>query len=629
MCGIAGFNWRDEKLMKSMLDETRHRGPDDSGSFFDRCVSLGHNRLSIIDISKAGRQPMCDEKEDVWITFNGEIYNHLELKDSLKGKYKFKSKTDTEVLIYLYKEFGKEMLSRLQGMFSFCIYDKKNSLLFLARDRLGIKPLYYHASGRLFLFCSELKGLLKYKNINREINKNSLSSYFTFRANTNDETLIQDVMKLAPGNYVVYSIADKKIKVKKYWDVKFKKEDRSFESYAKELTNLLTDSVKKRLMSDVPYGAYLSGGIDSGLIVSLMSSCSNSSKPIKTFSVGFKEERYSEVDEARFLAKKLKTDHHELLIDNSCLSELPNIIYQGDEPMADPTAIPTYFLSKYAKKYCTVILTGEGADELFGGYPQYNFIRIRNNLLRKIPSVLKNNLPSLSKFVPSYFKDNLFRFSSDLGEKGLERFSNFLRSNKPEEQYLSLVSIFDEKEQKKLGFPKIEINSFDSLNTKNESMDSLISSYQLFELKNQMVDDLLMKLDKNTMAFGVEGRVPFLDHRVVEIAAKIPLHYKLNYFKNKIILREVAQNFIPEETRKRKKKHFFVPIISWIENELMPLSNRLLSEKFLRKQKIFNYNYIKEINENFSKSKLFYARQLWALLVFQIWYKQYIEHEKI
>lgn len=628
MCGIFGFNWADKKLLNEGLEKIRHRGPDGSGTFIARGVSLGHNRLSIIDLSKAGKQPMSNEDGSIWITFCGEIFNYQEIRASLKNKHRFVSNTDTEVLIHLYEEKGMDMVHDLQGMFAFCILDSKKDILFLARDRLGVKPLYYtHQKGK-FLFASEVKAILAVPEIKPLLNLSALPSYLAFRANTNEETFFKGVYKLPPGHILTYALKSKRLNIQKYWDITFNPIHDSFETYALRVRTLLEDAVRCRLMSDVPFGAYLSGGVDSGAIVALMNR--HCSQPIKTFSVGFAEEKYSELKEARVMSRALKTDHHELTITASSIKALPEIIYHADEPMADPTAIPTYFLSQYAKKYCTVILTGEGADEIFGGYPQYRFMKLHDSFLRHVPQKARDIIGRSIALAPQAALDAYFPFASALGAKGRERFKHYLHAERPVEQYLHQITIFDQSEQTSLlGSPSQLYEKYSSY-FENASQKNILGKCAYFDLKGPLVDDLLMKVDKNTMAFGVEARTPFLDYRVVELAAQIPEEYKVDMFsKNKAILRGAVADLLPAETAQRKKRHFFVPIEKWIERDLQGVRATLLSEKYVRSQGIFNWEYIDTINKQFESSPLFYARQLWSLLVFQLWYRQHIEKKGV
>ena len=632
MCGICGFNWDNKILLNKILNEIKHRGPDDKGTFIDKNLSLGHRRLSIIDLSKQGKQPLSNEDNTLWITFNGEIYNFKELKKELEKKgHIFKSNTDTEVIVHLYEEEGINCITKLNGMFAFAIYDSKNQILFLARDRAGIKPLYYFANSiGKFIFCSEIKGILQDTSIRREVNLNGVSSFLTFRANILEETCFKGIRKLLPGHFLIYDLKRKKvIKKQIYWDVPKKEEEKSESFFLNKINSLLKDSIKIRLMSDVPFGAYLSGGVDSGSIVSIMKDYTD--KPVETFSVGFDQSDYNELEESRFLADKLETNHHELVINGNSIKYLPSIVHHLDEPMADPTSLPIYLLSQYTKKYCTVILTGEGADELFAGYPQYKFMNIHKRFTSLLPKILKETIFNTVKNLPKSYLNNLFKFSSELGEKGLERFHNFILSKEISNQYLEQISIFNTLEKRELLLEKTFLLNNQEIQNK-EYLESPLKLNNLlrFDFKGNMVDDLLMKLDKNTMAFAIEGRVPFLDYRLVEFAYKMLFNLKLKFFhKDKYIFRKAIKNKLPNETRTRKKKHFFVPINHWFNNELINVKEELLSKRFIEKQKIFDYNYIHKINNNFNKSKLFYSRQLWSLINFQIWYKQYIENEKI
>jgi len=627
MCGIIGFNWDDSILLKKILKKINYRGPDGFGVFSDDKVSLGHRRLSILDLSSNGRQPMSNEDGTIWITFNGEIYNFQELKESLiKKGYKFKSDTDTEVIIHLYEEEGIECLKKFNGMFAFCIYDSRSKLFFLARDRFGIKPLYYSLQKDKFIFCSEIKGILESPFFFKKIDLSPLNYFLSFRANTSEDSFFSGIKKLSPGSYLIFDLKSKKIRIKKnYWSLSFSPENSSFNYFSSKLREELERSVKNQMVSDVPYGAFLSGGVDSGTIVSLMSQFSE--KPVETFSVGF-DNSSDELNEAKYLSEKFQTNHHELIIKKDSIKFLPEIIYHLDEPMSDPTSIPTFLLSKYTKKFVTVVLTGEGSDEIFCGYPQYKFMKLRNNIFIKNINKLANPISSISKKIPPHFLNIGFRFASELGEKGIERFNNFLSSKNLSTQYLNLVSLFNEEEKKEL----LRFKSLDFYTQfKNQfNKKNILNSCMAFDFKGNMVEDLLMKLDKNAMAFSLEGRVPFLDNYIVSLMSRAPEKFKLKGFsKDKFILRKSFSNIVPKPTVNRKKKHFFVPINEWMESELSGLREDLFSEKYLKTQGIFNPLYFKKILKGFKNSRLFYSRQLWSLLTFQIWYKQFIENEKI
>ncbi|MBU0460736.1 MAG: asparagine synthase (glutamine-hydrolyzing) [Nanoarchaeota archaeon] len=388
MCGIVGFNWDDQVLIRQMAAQLNHRGPDDEGYYTDKQVSLGHKRLKILDLTKNGRQPMCNEDNSIWIVFNGEIYNYQELKTWLETKHhKFSSNTDTEVIIHLYEEVGERCVEYLNGMFAFAILDTTKKRLFLARDRLGIKPLYYYinqnstnSTKNKFIFASEIKSILEDKTIKRKLNQNAFQTYFTFRANTDSETFFQDIYKLPPGHHLTYNLTNHNFTIKKYWSLKINTKKKSIQYYQKKVQQELTASIKRRLMGEVPLGVYLSGGIDSAAVVGLLHSFAQDR--IKTFSVGFGyEEQKAELGAANFIANHFNTDHHNLTVQPDTVKLLPKIIHHHDEPMADPTAIPTYILSEFTKKQnTTIVLTGEGSDEIFCGYEQYKLMKLWQKL---------------------------------------------------------------------------------------------------------------------------------------------------------------------------------------------------------------------------------------------------------
>ncbi len=627
MCGIIGFNWEDALLLRKALEAIEHRGPDSSGTFTDKGISLGHRRLSIIDLSRAGKQPMSNESGDSWIIFNGEIYNFEKLKSQLKKKHIFKSGTDTELLIHLYEEQGEAMVSSLEGMFAFCIYDSQKKTLFLARDKAGIKPLYYHTQEKKFLFCSEIKGILEDARIKREVNTEALPSYLMFRANTTQQTFFKRIFKIPAGHTLRYDLKKHTLQIKKYWEYLPSPSTISFKEASNNLRSLLEDSVKGQLMSDVPYGMYLSGGVDSGTIATLVKKYAT--QPLRSFSVGFAEEEHSEAKEAQFLADHIGSEHRELILDASAVNHIPQVVYQGDEPMADPTALPVYLLSKMAKKHCTVILTGEGADELFAGYPQYRFMMLHQKLLRPFPQTLRKAGANIVTALPSVVLNKAFSFASALGQKGKERYKKFACAHSFAEQYLQQVALFNQEEQYALLGKKKEIYPSYQEKYFTDKKSTLLGECQRLDFKESMVDDLLMKLDKNAMTFAIEGRVPFIDGRIMNLSMKLPDTYKMCGRNNKILLRSAVKDLLPKQTAQRKKRHFFVPIDNWLTTELSSLKNQLLSKKFLDDQGIFKAKEVDKMVAGIKDSRLFYARQLWSLLVFQIWYQQYINHEQI
>ena len=632
MCGIVGFSgFEDRKLLQEMTLLLSHRGPDQSGFYSDTVASLGHRRLSIIDLSEDGKQPMSNEDDNLWIVFNGEIYNYKELRERLEEKkHTFKSKTDTEVIVHAYEEYEEKCVELLNGDFAFAIYDVKKKSLFLARDRLGIKPLYYAAIDGHFYFASEIKAILASPELKRNVNVQALNYYLTFFANPLEETMFTGIYKLLPGHMLRWEKG--KATVHKYWDLEMKPQKMTLSAAQEELQKLLRDAVEKRLMSDVPLGVYLSGGVDSGSVVSFMS---NFSEKIKTFSVGFEE--HSELSQAKITADYFNTDHKELILNTEAIRALPEIVWHQDEPMGDPTSIPTYVLSQEAKKKVTVVLTGEGADEQFAGYEPEKFVMLHQHYVRKLPVWMRKSMLLPLQKLPAQSLTPLFKYMGSLGEEGKRRLQEFVLANEPAEALMDIVSIFSDEEKLNATTGKLGKEVQQHPVTKDihstyftpVQKKELLNQLLRFENKVPLAENLLMKVDKNTMAHGIEARVPYLDHRVVEFAARMPLEFKLNGLQDKYILRRMMKDLLPPKRAEQKKERFFVPIDHWLKQELGTLSEELLSQKRLKKQGYFNHSYIQKMLEGYDHSPLFYGRQMWTLLNFQIWHKMYVEKEKV
>ncbi len=653
MCGIAGFYGpEDKKLIREMTALLEHRGPDQCGYYTDSQVSLGHRRLSIIDLSEDGKQPMSNEDGSVWVVFNGEIYNYKELRALLVQKgHRFRSRTDTEVIVHAYEEYGEKCVELLNGCFAFVIYEQKSGrersgkerTLLLARDRLGIKPLYYTFAGERFLFASEIKSLLAAPEVPREVNREALEQYLTFYSNPLEETMFKGIYKLLPGH--VLRFRDGRLYRKQYWELRMSPERIPQQRARTELYSLLSHSVQKRLMADVPLGVYLSGGVDSGSVVALMSKLSggagdagsSGSGRIKTFSVGFREDpANNELARARQSAEFFGTDHREIIIGADSIKALPAVVWHQDEPMGDPTSIPTYFLSKEAKKSVTVVLTGEGADEQFAGYEQEKFMLLRRKYLESLPfgRALSSYISRSVIKIPAKLLNPLFKYMGSLGEEGKKRAADFISADKNSAAFLSMISIFNDKEKLELlgrkipdaaGTSKKLKDYLDSLNNSTNLLNNLL----WFENKALLAENLLMKVDKNTMAHGIEARVPFLDHKVVEFAGRLPERFKLRGRRDKHILRETMKPYLPPGKHRQAKERFFVPVDLWLREELAPLSEQLLSPREIRRQGYFNQDYILKVQRNYANSPLYYGRQLWTLLNFQLWHKTFIEKEKI
>lgn len=627
MCGICGFyGTEDKKLLRRMNDSMIHRGPDDSGYYSDKDCSLAMRRLAIIDVAH-GHQPMHNEDETIWIVFNGEIYNYLQLRDKL-GRHRFYTNSDTEAIVHAYEEFGDDCVQHLNGMFAFAVWDSRKGKrrLFAARDRFGEKPLYYTLIGKKLFFASEIKAILQNREVKRTLNPAALHDYLSFRCNSTSETFFRGIYKLAPAHCMAYD--GKKLLVKKYWNPQISPDyGRTEQFFADQLFSRLKESVKMRLMSEVPLGAYLSGGIDSGSVVGLMNSLSD--EPVKTFSVGF-EDNFDELKDASFLANRFKTDHREVIVKPDAIDLLPKIVWHLDEPMADPTCMPVYLLSEKIKPYATVVLTGDGSDELLYGYEQFRIMDTHRRYVQKLPFPLRKSIPAVAGLIPKSLLNVFFRYSSSLGEKGIGRLNEFVTTNDPAKMYLSLVSIFTEDEKKQLYSQEMNkaaagINLTGDINKKylgSLNSRNFITKVVNLDIDKILAENMLMRSDKNTMAHSVEQRVPFLDHTLAEFLMTVPPELKLKGSADKYILRKAMSRMIPKQTIRRKKSRFFVPIHRWFGGELGEIARQLLQESTF-----FRQEYIDGIYRNFNKSRLYCSRQLWALLVFSVWHKMFIEDE--
>ena len=609
MCGIVGFNWHDEKLLEKMMAVVAHRGPDESGIYLDDHVSLGHQRLKIIDLV-TGKQPIHNEDNSLQIVFNGEIYNYLELKESLIQKgHRFYTNSDTEVIIHAYEEYGADCVKQFNGAFAFAIWDKNRQRLFLARDRLGIKPLYYYINGNRFIFASELKAILEYEGTRRNINISALNEFLTYRYVPSERTLIENIYKLLPGHILL--LKDGKIQTSKYWDLVENITDEPEEYYVERLRELLRQSVKQRLMSEVPLGVYLSGGLDSSCVVALMSEITDK---IKTFSVGFGSEGKNELEYARFVSNYFGTNHHELNVGEKDLSLLPEMVWHMDEPIGDAAALPIYVLSKFAKKEVTVVLAGEGGDELFAGYDNYKIMMLGHNFSKLLPSFLSHRL---SPIIGGCFPES----------SNVKRVLNLLAAGSEAEQYLSVLSLFNENELRKLGGFSVDSN----LNNYFPDDAELLNKLLYFGIKTWLPNDFFVKADKMTMAHAVEERVPILDHNIAEFAFTIPTRLKLKGLTGKYIFKKAMAGLVPDQIINRRKHGFNVPADYWMRHSLKDTFAQLLHES---KHNYYDKEYISNLLTRFQKSRGSYnmnflnAQKLWSILIFEIWYRLFIENKK-
>jgi len=545
MCGICGLalapdERAEEGLLRRMAGVLAHRGPDEEGYYTSprhQNVGLGHRRLSIIDLA-TGHQPLTNEDGTLWIVYNGEIYNFPDLRHQLEhAGHRFRTHSDTEVIVHLYEEYGKDCLAHLNGMFAFAIYDETKNELFLARDRLGQKPLVYSAEGGRFIFASEIKAILQVPGVAREVDERALHYYLTYQYVPAPMTMFRSVRKLPPAHWMTYK-ADGSIETGRYWTPDFSREGTlSFDDYAEQLRVTLEDATRIRLISDVPLGAFLSGGVDSSIVVGLMSRMS--SEPVRTFSIGFDEKRFDETNYARLVAERYKTDHHVFTVKYDSIDVLPKLIWHYDEPFADSSAIPTYYVSKYTSEHVKVALTGDAGDETFAGYPRYHAVALAERWDR-LPGFLKAlAAPALIDKLPSSIEQKTLM-------RRLKRFASYLRCD-PVTRYLRWIGIFDDDRKRAL-YTDSFARAFDPF----EVTDLLASCYASLPTRDFLTAttyadiltylpyDILVKVDIASMANGLETRSPFLDHRVVELAGRIPMRYKMQGQRDKVILKKAC-----------------------------------------------------------------------------------------
>lgn len=618
MCGIAGIVGEENRdLIQKMCDVIKHRGPDDSGFYIDKGISLGIRRLSIIDVA-GGKQPIHNEDETVWVIYNGEIYNHLELKDDLDEKgHKFYTKCDTEVFVHAYEEYGDMFVEKLRGMFAFALWDAKNKKLVIGRDRLGKKPLYYTMLNSVLIFGSEIKSILLHPDVKKVVNPTALHHFLTLQYVPGPETMFAGIQKLQPGNILIYQ--NDGVALKSYWDIKFENIEADENTCTKMTLELLKEAVKIRLMSEVPLGVYLSGGLDSSSLVGLMSQVVE--EPIKTFTVGFGQPD-DEFNYAKIVAEKFSTNHKELMIQNNLDKILPNIVWHFDEPVADPAALPTYQMSEITKPHATVIIVGEGGDEAFAGYSKYSqmlslrrYSKILRGTIRSF--IVPNLIKALSTIIPNVQTKKYFDFASELMKV----------ANDDTKSYYKMVYIgFNENEKQELYNDSYKNTFTDS--TENiilryfNSQKNLLNKMLAFDFKVWLCDKLLMKVDKMTMAFSIEARTPFLDHKLIEFINSVPAKWRLN----KYMLRKAMVGILPKEILKRKKHAFRVPVSRLLKNELKDMSLQILDE--FKTDSIFNYNYIKNHILRYP-DKLMHNNQIWNLMFYRLWYKTFIERDDI
>ncbi|MBN1352397.1 asparagine synthase (glutamine-hydrolyzing) [candidate division KSB1 bacterium] len=631
MCGICGVvyfkqeNHVPESDVRRMCSVITHRGPDDEGVYVKNNVGIGMRRLSIIDLS-TGQQPISNEDGTVWIVFNGEIYNHKEIKKELiKKGHRFRTKSDTEAILHAYEEYGADCPKKLNGMFGFAIWDEKKNRLFLARDRMGIKPLYYYSDGKRLIFGSELKSILQLKNVPRSVNLKALDNFLTYEYVPAPLSIFEGIFKLPPAHSLLCE--NSRLRISNYWKFEFKESGLSEEQICEKFRTILGDAVKIRLMSDVPLGAFLSGGLDSSTIVAFMAK--HLDQPVKTFSIGFKDSTYNELEYARVIARKFQTEHHEFTIEPNAIDLTEKLIRNYvDEPFGDFSMFPTYLVSKMAREYVTVVLSGDGGDELLAGYDPYIAQKIGVGYER-IPKFIREYMIGklLAKIPPTQKKKGLINRAKRFVE-GMQ-----LPSDLQHTRWMMFMTALN-REQLYSPVFRDAIADYDAhdfirnyFQTAPASDD--LSRQQYVDIKTYMVDDILVKVDRMSMATSLEARVPFLDHRVVEFLATVPAHLKLaglSHQKTKYILKKAMSDILPDEIIYRNKEGFSIPIKNWLKTDLKPMMNEVLSPSNIKAEGFFNSDYIEQLKSEHLNNKQNHSHRLWALMMFGIWYDVYIRN---
>jgi asparagine synthase (glutamine-hydrolysing) len=651
MCGIAGALWFDPSgavdpaTLDRMTDVLRHRGPDDRGVYRSELnprsgydlqpgVALGHRRLSIIDVA-GSRQPLSNEDGTVWITFNGEIYNYLDLRRRLEGSgHQFRTRGDTETIVHLYEDEGLGCLEHLNGMFALALWDAKRRRLVLARDRLGQKPLVYSFDGRRLLFASEIKSLLEVPGVQRDIDPAALDAYLMYQYVPHPRTIYRGINKLPPGRWAV--IEDGRLTTGSYWQPDFHwQSERPLADAVEHLRAELTRSVRLRMQSEVPLGAFLSGGIDSSLITALMNGeREHPNRPIRTFSIGFADPEYDETGYARLVAERWGSEHHEFRVEPKALEILPKLVWHYDEPFADSSAIPTYYVSQLAREHVTVALTGDGGDELFAGYERYQAVRWAERIDRW-PGPLRRLLAS-----------SLWQRTGPAGGqrsvvRKLRRFAESL-GHSPQRRFAEWMSIFNRARRAELysGEFLAQLESATQLESADPfdflyaafgraSGRDAVTAASLADLQTYLPCDLLTKVDIASMAHGLECRQPFLDYRVVELAAALPLRYKLHRGQTKWILKQAFADLLPQSIMRRPKMGFGVPLAAWFRRELRDYARQVLTDPQALSRGYFRPEAVRRLLDEHERGAWDHSHRLWSLLFLELWQREWMTRADI
>jgi asparagine synthase (glutamine-hydrolysing) len=616
----------DPSILQQMCDTIAHRGPDDEGFYFNEQVFLGNRRLSIIDIA-CGHQPMTNEDRNIWLVFNGEIYNYPEIRDRLIQKgHVIRTNSDTEVIIHAYEEFGTACVAELNGMFAFALWDDNQKQLFIARDRVGIKPLYYSDQGGRFVFGSELKAIRAVPGLHLEIDPAAVDQFLTLEYIPGPKTIYKNVHKLPPGHFM--TIRQGHTHQACYWEIPQSPILEKEEACVEIVRGLLQDAVKMQMVSDVPLGAFLSGGIDSSAVVALMTHAS--SETIRTFAIGFEDNSYNELNYARKIAKQFNTLHHEEIIQPDIMHLIEPLVSQFDEPFADSSIFPTYLVSQMAARQVKVVLSGDGGDEVFGGYDTYLAQRLEHYYYRLIPKPLRmQTLPGIMDQIPPRpSKKGWINKAKRMVEGG--SFSPTLR-------HARWMIFMTDAFRSNLYQPdfqhaingSLSVQAFLEAQFEQARNLDFIAQSQYADLKTYLVDDILVKVDRMSMAASLEARVPLLDHRLIEFALNLPDPMRIRFRRTKVIFRKAMQGILPPEIIEKHKQGFSIPIKHWLRGPLKPMMIDLLSPDIIRRRGYFNPNTVNLwVNEHL-KGTVNHSHRLWSLMILELWHRKIYDHTTV
>ncbi|HEX6385860.1 MAG TPA: asparagine synthase (glutamine-hydrolyzing) [Anaerolineae bacterium] len=625
MCGICGIVSLNVDrpidggaLLQRMNDTMAHRGPDDAGHYLSRQAGMAMNRLRIIDLI-SGDQPIANEDRSMWIVFNGEIYNHQEIRRQLEQKgHVFQTKSDTEAIIHAYEEYGDDCVHHFNGMFGFAIWDSQQQRLLLARDRLGIKPMYYCMAADTFIFASELKAILAHPERPRDIDFVALDHFLTLEYIPSPRTIFKGIYKLPPGHRLILERG--RYRLEQYWDVPLRPITSDDATCVEALTELIRDAVKIRLMADVPLGAFLSGGIDSSTVIAFMSEAS--STPVRTFSIGFGDPTYNELPYARMVANTFGTRHHEEFLEPDITDLVLRLVSHFDEPFGDFSIFPTYLVSQVARKFVTITLSGDGGDEIFAGYDTYVAQRLANRYYNWLPGFVRQGmLPRLMEMAPP-----------QPAKKGtINKAKRFIEGGAlpPSLQHTRWMMFMHDRDKARLYRPWLQacLNGDTAADMmayyfQQVAQTDALTQQQYVDVKTYLADDILTKVDRMSMAVSLEARVPLLDHRIVEFALNLPPHLKLNGNETKVILRRVMANRLPPAVLEKPKEGFSIPLKHWLRGELRPLMTDLLATDTVRRRGYFVPECVARWVSEHLERKANHSHRLWALMVFELWHRQ-------